>query len=200
MCSQILAISQQRDALGLVALVAAGLLLLFGDSRWHPLLLFPLSSALAILAGGPPVCELVLLRTAVGIFGTLILLLQRGASAKLDWRTRLSSLTMRALGLALAAMAATSLLEISSPPTGDRMLWQTLAGCGTLSFVHTLASRDARGIAAGTVAMLLVLDAATWLLRPSLLVLAGCGALALLVALGGSLHQDARATAEDTVA
>jgi hypothetical protein len=201
-CSQILAVSQQRDTVALVATVGAGLLLLLGDSRWHPLLLLPLSVTLGILAGGPPMCEMVLLRTTVGTFSMLILLSQPDASIQLGWRTRLGSLIMRALGIALAATIALSLLSVSSPPTDDTMLWQTLAGCGALSFVHTLMSRDARGIAAGTVATLLVLDAATWLLRPSLLVLAGFGAMALLVAFGGSVHQDAQAslTTEETVA
>jgi len=201
-CSQILAVSQQRDTIALVAAVTAAALLLLGDCRWQPLLLLPLSGALALLAGGPPVCEMVLLRTAVGVFATLILLLQRDVSLRPTWRTRLSGLTMRALGIGLAATIAMSLLSIFPLPTGDTPLWQALAGSGALSFVHTLVSRKARGTATGTVAMLLVLDAATWLLRPSLLVLAGCGALALLVALGGSLHENPRAdlAAEEAVA
>ena len=200
-CAQILVISQQRDTVALAALIAAGLLFLVGDACWHPVFLWPLSGALAILAGGPPMCELVLLRLAVGIFVTVVLLLARGTSRKLCWRTRLSGLIMRVLGLALAAAIAISLLEAFPLPTDDIVFWRTLAGCGALSLVHTLMSRSARGVAAGTAATLFVLDAAMWLVRPSLLVLAGCGALALLVALGGALHQEVQPmpTSEETI-
>jgi len=198
-CAVILVLAEQRDAVALVSLAAAGLLLLFGEGRWHPLLLWPLCATLALLAGGPPLCEMVLLRVAVGSFVTLILLVTPRERSSAGWRLFLGSLTMRALALGLAAILAVSFLEATSLAAENAQTWQALVGCGALGAAHCLVSRTPRGVAAGTAALLLVLEASLWLLRPSLLVLAGCGAVTLLVALGGALHQDvqtAHGTAE----
>lgn len=195
-CAIIPTLAEQRDAVALASLVAAGLLLMLGDERWHPLLLWPLYAALALVAGGPPLCEMVLLRVALGSFVTLILLIARGERSTGGWRPRLGSLTMRALAIGLAAIFTVSLLETARLPTGEGTTWQALAGCGALGVAHCLVSRTARGVAAGTAAVLAVLETSLWLLRPSLLALAGYGAVALLVALGGALHQDAQTAHE----
>ena len=190
LCEMIQTLAQQPATLALVALSAGGLLLLFGGRSWHPLLMWPLSIALAILAGGPPLCEMVLLRAALGLFATVILLLGRGAPAPSSWRIRLGALAMRTLSGGLAAAAAVSFVQTSGLTPDHPEAWRALAGVGALGAVHALVSRAPRGVATGIIILLMALEGALWLFRPSLLVLAGSSALALMVALAGALHQE----------
>ncbi len=191
LCEMIQTLAQQPAPLALVALSAGGLLLLLGEASWHPLLLWPLSIALAILAGGPPLCEMVLLRAALGLFAAAILLLGRGVPAPSGWRIRLGAVAMRVLAGGLAAAAAVSFVSASGLTADHPEAWRALAGVGALGAAHALVSRAPRGVATGIITLLMALEGALWLLRPSLLVLAGSSALALAVALAGALYQEA---------
>ncbi len=192
-CAFILALSQQPGPVALAGLAAAALALLLGDTPWHPLFLWPLSIALAILAGGPPLCEMVLLRAALGTFATVILLVTRRARPHREWRLMLGSMAMRVLVGGLAAAIAVSFLNSTGLAIENPEAWRALAGAGALGAVSALVNRTPRGVAAGTIILLMAIEGALWLLRPSLVALAGSSIVALAVALAGALHQEVQA-------